>query len=75
MAISDKSKIQNVVQLLNDVDYPNENETNLSPEKKIQNINNGHFLHYTGKSRRIRNMFFTTRKHSAYQVYKTLSLL
>lgn len=33
MATSDKSKTQNVVQLFNDVDYPNENETSLGPEK------------------------------------------
>lgn len=38
MATSEKSKIQNTAQFLNDANHPNENETNLGPGKKIQNV-------------------------------------
>ena len=33
MATSEKSKIQNTIQFLNNVNYQNENETNLDPER------------------------------------------
>ena len=71
---SDKSKIQNVVRLFNDVDYPNENETSLGPLKRFKTLTMAIFSIILGRAGG-KGMRFFTRKHWAHQVYETLSLL